>query len=74
MKIIQAVKVGNQNWKYFQESDSEKKSIVCFGNRFLLEKEETIKNIRQEFPYKHIVFGSTAGKFYVVMYMMSPFQ
>jgi hypothetical protein len=63
MKIIQAVKVGNQNWKYFQEKAILKNPLVLvFGNRFLLEKEETIKNIRQEFPYEHIVFGSTAGE------------
>jgi hypothetical protein len=28
MKIIQAVKVGNQNWKYFQESDSENPLVL----------------------------------------------
>lgn len=36
--------------------------VLVFGSRFLLEKEEVIKNIRQEFPYEHIVFGSTAGE------------
>ena len=63
MKIIQAYKVGNQNWKYFQEKAILKNPLVLvFGNRFLLEREDIIKDIRQEFPYEHIVFGSTAGE------------
>lgn len=63
MRIIQASKTGNQNWKYFQEKIELKNPLVLvFGNRFLLQNEETIKNIRQEFPYEHIVFGSTAGE------------
>ncbi|MEZ7500208.1 FIST C-terminal domain-containing protein [Flavobacterium sp. Arc3] len=63
MKIIQASKIGNQNWKYFQEKIELKNPLVLvFGNRLLLENEEVIKNIRQEFPYEHIVFGSTAGE------------
>lgn len=63
MRIIQASKIGNQNWKYFQEKIELKNPLVLvFGNRLLLENEEVIKNIRQEFPYEHIVFGSTAGE------------
>lgn len=62
MKVIQASKIGNQNWKYFQEKTELKIPLVLvFGNRILLENEEVIKNIREEFPYEHIVFGSTAG-------------
>lgn len=63
MQIIQAYKVGNQNWKYFQEKAILKNPLVLvFGNRFLLEREDVINDIRQEFPYEHIVFGSTAGE------------
>jgi len=63
MKVIQASKIGNQNWKYFQEKTELKNPLVLvFGNRILLENEEVIKNIREEFPYEHIVFGSTAGE------------
>jgi hypothetical protein len=36
---------------------------IGFANRFLLEKEEVIKNIREEFPYEHIVLGQQPGKF-----------
>ena len=63
MKVIQASKIGSQNWKYFQEKAILNNPLVLvFGNRYLLEKEEIIKEIREEFPYKHIVFGSTAGE------------
>ncbi|UQD55843.1 FIST signal transduction protein [Flavobacterium sp. K5-23] len=63
MKIIQASKNGNQNWDYFQEKTILKNPLVLvFGNRFLLENVEVINNIRQEFPYEDIVFGSTAGE------------
>jgi hypothetical protein len=47
MKIVQASKVGNQDWNYFQEKMILKNPLVLvFANRFLLEKEEVIKNIR----------------------------
>jgi hypothetical protein len=63
MKIIQASKIRNQKWNYFQEKKILKNPLVLvFGNRFLLENEETITDIRDEFPYEHIVFGSTAGE------------
>jgi hypothetical protein len=63
MKIIQASKTGNQNWNYVHEKTILKNPLVLvFGNRFLLDNEEVVKNIREEFPYEHIVFGSTAGE------------
>ncbi|MBY0485596.1 MAG: FIST C-terminal domain-containing protein, partial [Flavobacteriaceae bacterium] len=33
-----------------------------FANRFLLEDENVIADIRNQFPYEHIVFGSTSGE------------
>jgi hypothetical protein len=63
MKIIQASKLKNQDWNYLQEKSALKNPLVLvFGNRYLLEDEEVINNIRNEFPYEHIVFGSTAGE------------
>lgn len=63
MKIIQASKVENQDWNYFQEKIMLKNPLVLvFANRFLLEDEEILEDIRKEFPYEHIVFGSTAGE------------
>jgi hypothetical protein len=48
MKIIQASKVGNQDWNYFQENDFENPLVLVLLID-LLEKRR-IKNIREEFP------------------------
>jgi hypothetical protein len=60
MKIIQAYKDANKEWEYFQEKSDPEESF-SFGNRYLLEKPEIIKDLRKEF-YEDIVFGSTAGE------------
>lgn len=63
MKIIQASKVENQDWNYLQKKTTLKNPLVLiFANRFLLEDLAVIKSIREEFPYEHLVFGSTAGE------------
>lgn len=63
MKIIQALKLENQDWNYVQEKTVLKNPLVLvFANRFLLEDEGVLESIRKEFPYEHIVFGSTAGE------------
>lgn len=63
MKIIQASKLGEQDWNYLQENIILKNPLVLvFANRFVLEDEQVIEDVRKEFPYEHIVFGSTAGE------------
>lgn len=63
MKIIQASKVENQGWNYLQEKVTLKNPLVLvFANRFLLEDDAVIESVRKEFPYEHLVFGSTAGE------------
>lgn len=63
MKIIQAYKEAGKEWEYFQEKAMLKNPLVLvFGNRYLLEKSEVIDDIRKEFPYEDIVFGSTSGE------------
>jgi hypothetical protein len=63
MKIVQATKIDNQDWKFLQEKIKLKKPLVLvFGNRFLLEDKNVITDIRNQFPYEHIVFGSTSGE------------
>jgi hypothetical protein len=63
MRINQASKLKNQDWNYLQEKTTLKNPLVLvFASRFLLEDEEVLKDIRKEFPYEHIVFGSTAGE------------
>ncbi|WP_396170438.1 FIST signal transduction protein [Flavobacterium sp.] len=63
MKIIQAFKNGDENWYYLQEKvPLQNPLVLVFGNRYLLEDENIIKNIREEFTYENIVFGSTSGE------------
>lgn len=63
MKIIQASKLVGQEWNYLQENIILKNPLVLvFANRFVLEDEQVIEDVRKEFPYEHIVFGSTAGE------------
>jgi len=63
MKIIQSYKLEGKSWKYFQAKKELKNPLVLvFANRMILEKNEIIEEIRSEFPYEHIVFGSTSGE------------
>lgn len=63
MKIVQAYKIEGQNWKYLQLKKELKNPLVLiFANRMLLEQEKVVNDIRQEFPYEHLVFGSTSGE------------
>jgi hypothetical protein len=63
MKINQASKLKNQDWEYLQPKQTLAKPLVLvFGNRFLLQNQEVINDIRNEFPYEDIVFGSTSGE------------
>ncbi|EKT3965926.1 FIST C-terminal domain-containing protein [Flavobacterium psychrophilum] len=63
MKIVQATKTENQDWKFLQEKIILKNPLVLvFANRFLLDDEKVINDIRVQFPYEHIVFGSTSGE------------
>lgn len=63
MRIIQAFKNRNENWHYLQEkAPLQNPLVLVFGNRYLLEDENIIKNIREEFTYENIVFGSTSGE------------
>jgi hypothetical protein len=63
MRIIQAYKEKSQNWKYLQERIILKNPLVLiYGNRYLLENPAIIADIRNEFPYEHLVFGSSSGE------------
>ncbi|MEC4003996.1 FIST N-terminal domain-containing protein [Flavobacterium sp. SUN052] len=63
MKVIQAFKKIDQSWKYLKPKEVLNNPLVLvFANRMLLEQTEIIDNIRKEFPYEHIVFGSTSGE------------
>lgn len=61
MKIVQAFKKENLDWEYLTEKVTLKNPLVLvFANRLLLENEAFLKNIGKEFPYGHIIYGSTA--------------
>ncbi|MGO4822555.1 MULTISPECIES: FIST signal transduction protein [unclassified Flavobacterium] len=63
MKIVQAYKQGDKSWQYRQEKETLNNPLVLiFGNRFLFEDKKVLEDIRNEFPYEHLVFGSTSGE------------
>jgi len=63
MKIVQASKLENQDWKFLQEKVALKNPLVLvFANRYLLEDKNVVADIRKQFPYEHLVFGSTSGE------------
>ncbi len=63
MKVIQAKKTKNEGWEYLSDNNLLKNPLVfVFGGRFELEKQEVIDDIRNEFPYENLVFGSTSGE------------
>ena len=63
MKITQAYKNDGEKWTYLKTKQILKNPLVLvFANRMLLEQPEIIDDIRKEFPYNHIVFGSTSGE------------
>lgn len=63
MKIVQASKLENQDWKFLQEKVLLHNPLVLvFANRYLLEDQNVLADIRMQFPYEHLVFGSTSGE------------
>ena len=63
MKVIQAFKNGNENWRYLQEKEQlDNPLVLVFGNRYLLEDENNITEIKKEFSYSNLVFASTSGE------------
>lgn len=62
MKIVQAQYTQN-DWKYFQPKQKLNNPLVLvFAERRLLQLNKIIASIKKEFPYQHIIFGSTAGE------------
>ena len=63
MKIVQAQRSLDSGWNYLSGNRALHNPLVfVFANRFLLENKEVIANIREEFPYVHLLFASTAGE------------
>lgn len=63
MKILQAKKLKGKDWEYSTEKMELKNPLVLvFADRFLLEDLAVIDDIRAQFPYEHLIFGSSAGE------------
>jgi hypothetical protein len=63
MKFVQAKKIENKKWEYLTDNFSLNNPLVLvFASRDLLENKSVIEDIRNEFPYEHLVFGSTSGE------------
>ena len=63
MKIVQAHKCKNTNWQYLDDKlELDNPLVLVFANRILLEDDYILADIKTEFPYQHIVYGSTAGE------------
>lgn len=63
MKIVQAFKKENAPWVYLTDRMMLKNPLVLvFANRLLLEDESFLTDIKKEFAYEHIIYGSTSGE------------
>jgi len=63
MKIVQAQKFKGKDWEFLTEKMELKNPLVLiFADRFLLEDSALIDEIRIQFPYEHLIFGSSAGE------------
>ncbi|WP_439129908.1 FIST signal transduction protein [Polaribacter sp.] len=62
MKIVQLRKKSNSDWQYLSEKINLVAPLVLvFGNRFMLEDDEIVNEIKSLFKNGHIVFGSASG-------------
>lgn len=62
MKTVQLKKTTQSDWQYLSEDiPLQKPLVLVFGNRYMLESESILKEVRSLFPDGEFVFGSTAG-------------
>ena len=63
MKLLQAFKYKNKDWEYLTPKVSLTNPLVLvFASRPILDDSDIFHEVKLEFPYSHIVFGSTAGE------------
>ncbi|UAB84445.1 FIST C-terminal domain-containing protein [Zunongwangia sp. SCSIO 43204] len=64
MKILQAIKTLDSFWQYTSGAKEHLNNplVLIFAERKLLEDPEVLEDIREEFPYHHLIFGSAAGE------------
>lgn len=62
MKTVQLRKNKSSNWEYLSENIPLKNPLVLvFGNRYMLENETILKEVKNLFHDGEFVFGSTSG-------------
>lgn len=62
MKTVQLKKTKQSDWEYISEDISLQKPLVLiFGNRYMLESETILQEVRSLFPDGELVFGSSSG-------------
>ncbi len=62
MKTVQLKKTANSDWEYLSDQISLKKPLVfVFGNRYMLESETILEEVKSLFSDGEFVFGSTSG-------------
>ena len=62
MKTVQLVKKDSSDWKYISKKTKLIKPLVLvFGNRFLLEADNLLEDVKALFPDGEIVFGSSCA-------------
>jgi hypothetical protein len=62
MKTVQLKKQKGKEWQYITKNTPLIKPLVLvFGNRFMLENDSVLKEIKAFYPDGHLVFGSTSG-------------
>jgi hypothetical protein len=49
-------------WAIYKNQITKSTCSCFFWESFLLENSEVLQDIRNEFPYEHLVFGSTSGE------------
>ncbi len=63
MKIEQAIKIVNGPFVFENERIQLTNPLVLvFGDRFMLEQEELLAEVKSIYPTGHLVFGSTSGE------------
>ncbi|HAI41259.1 MAG TPA: histidine kinase, partial [Maribacter sp.] len=62
MKIVQAIKKGDEPFVFQNSNQLKEPLVLVFGNRYMLESEHIFNEVRALFPEGHIVFGTTSGE------------
>lgn len=63
MKIVQARKFKNEKWEYkTPKYELQNPLVFVFADRMLLENEKFYENVKTNFNYQHLIFGSTSGE------------